>query len=297
MLADGLPALTLALGLVPAAALVLVAASRSDRPSPRATRSRRRPRRRRGRPARPRRARRDGRPHRGAPRDAVVVLRGRVAAHARGRLAGDRGRRGGGRGRGGAAAPSRCGRLGCGARDRRRAGRRAVRGCVDGADGLVGSGATAEARTSATVVLRDGSLALGFVAATAAVVAGWCAVAAWRRLARWALPPAAELGAAQARARRRRLVACGDGRRPRGRARRHRRDAGGGAGAGAGRGGRPGARGVRGAVARRRPGPWRSHPSGSTRCTSIDCRVARRRRPGHVARRDRAAHAPCTRST
>ena len=55
--------------------------------------------------------------------------------------------------------------------------------------------------SSATVVLRDGSLVLGLVAATATVVAAWCAVHAWRRLAHWAPQPAADTGT------RRRLVA------------------------------------------------------------------------------------------
>jgi hypothetical protein len=62
--------------------------------------------------------------------------------------------------------------------------------------------------TSAAVVLHDGSFALGLVAGAATVVAGWCGVAAWRRLAGWAPAPVDEPdpAARAARARRRRLV-------------------------------------------------------------------------------------------
>ncbi|WP_421742995.1 hypothetical protein [Cellulomonas sp.] len=54
--------------------------------------------------------------------------------------------------------------------------------------------------TVAAVLLGDGALALALVAATAAVVSGWCAVAAWRFLAHWVAPPS------EAQVRRRRLV-------------------------------------------------------------------------------------------
>ncbi|KQY46706.1 hypothetical protein ASD18_04620 [Cellulomonas sp. Root137] len=54
--------------------------------------------------------------------------------------------------------------------------------------------------TVAAVLLGDGALALALVAATAAVVSGWCAVAAWRHLAHWVVPPS------EAQARRRRLA-------------------------------------------------------------------------------------------
>lgn len=55
--------------------------------------------------------------------------------------------------------------------------------------------------TVAAVVLGDGALALALVAATAAVACGWGAVTAWRLLADWVRPPSA------ARVRSRRLVA------------------------------------------------------------------------------------------
>ncbi|KQR08618.1 leucine-rich repeat domain-containing protein [Cellulomonas sp. Leaf334] len=206
MLADGWTALTLALGLVPAAALVLVAASRSDHPSPRTTRlvvglvatgvvllvvgvaalS--------TDPTSVRLAARSWYFTVGSPRMLAGLWLAFLAA--------------------GAVA------AGTGVLLRRRGA--VVVGAVLAAVGALATLLSAGAgmaltvwslgryrggATSVTVVLRDGSLAFGFVAAVATVVAGWGAVAAWRRLAHWAAPRAAERSEAQAR--RRRLVARG----------------------------------------------------------------------------------------
>ncbi|MBO9555852.1 hypothetical protein [Cellulomonas sp.] len=63
--------------------------------------------------------------------------------------------------------------------------------------------------TSATFVLRDGSLAVGVVAGVALLVAGWCVGAAWRRLVDWTSPRPDERPEVRvARTRRRWLVAA-----------------------------------------------------------------------------------------
>ena len=146
-------------------------------------------------------------------------------------------------------------------------------------------------------VLADGKVALALVATTASLVAVWCTVVAWRRLAALGAPAGRResRGAGGARpttaARRRRDGRCG-----RGGPRRHGRGAGGVARAGARRRGGPGARGVRGALARRGPGP-RAGTGAVRRGVRPRLPVVRRGRPDHVARRDRAARLPPARST
>lgn len=210
VLADGWTALTLALGLVPAAALVLVAASRTDRPSPRATRlvvglvvvgvalvvlgvaavmaD----------PTSARLAARSWYFAVGSPRMLAGLWLAVVAA--------------------GAAT------AGTGVLVRRRGA--VVAGAVLVTVGALAATLSAGAGMaltvwtlgryrggpmSATVVLRDGSLAFALVAATATIAAGWCAVVAWRRLTHWTPAPAAGVSpeALEARDRRRRLVTRG----------------------------------------------------------------------------------------
>jgi len=206
--ADGLPALTLALGLVPTVALVLAAALRPDRPAPRATRAAA------GAvvagavllvvgvlvatadPASLRLATRWWYWSVGSPRMLAGVWLVLVGAGVSGAGVGVLVRR-----RGAVVAGAALVSVGALAT--------ALSTAVWGAWTIRSLGRYRGGPTSTTVVLHDGSL--GLVAGVATLVAGWCAAVAWRRLARRVPEPDVEPSpdARAARTRRRRLVAVG----------------------------------------------------------------------------------------